>query len=224
MAFRAAGRFAAAILALLISACASGPTSPGASGPSSGPSAPLFGYPAAGWDERPEGRQWTTLAHQAIDTLAPQLVSVVPADIDAFCPGYRNASPANRRAFYVALLAEVARYESNFDPSVRYTESFKDSQGRPVVSRGLLQISQESANGYGCAIATADQLQDPATNIQCGVRILDRWIRQDQLVTGYVSGSWRGASRYWAVLRDRNKLVDMQAALNARPHCARRNS
>lgn len=183
--------------------------------------APIFGYPAAAWDARPDGRQWTTIANLALDQLAPQLTGVMPTDIDAFCPGYRTASPANRRAFYVALLSEIAREESNFDPAVTFTETIVDAQGRRVVSRGLLQLSQESANGYGCEISQAAQLHDPATNIQCGVRILARWLERDQLVAGYQSGAWRGASRYWAVFRDRNKLADMQAALNARPYCHR---
>lgn len=212
--------FPAALAALLsLASCTTTTVGGGSSG-----SAPIFGYPSVAWDVRPEGRQWTTIAHTAIDQLAPQLVTVTPTDIDAFCPGYANASPANRRAFYVALLAEVAKLESNLDPSVQFTESFNDASGRRVVSRGLLQLSQESANGYGCAIAQAQQLHDPTTNIQCGVRILDRWVGRDQLVAGYVSGAWRGASRYWSVFRDREKLVDIQAATNAQPYCKRRSS
>lgn len=185
-----------------------------------GPSRPS-GYPAAAWESRPDGRNWTLTAHQAIDTLAPQLTSVIPSDIDAFCPGYRATNPAGRRAFYVALLAELARYESNYDPSVRYTESFTDNSGNRVISRGLLQLSQESANGYGCGITNAEQLHDPTTNISCAVRILGRWVERDGVIAGYSAGAWRGASRYWSPLRDRNKLVDLQAALNAQPFCAR---
>jgi soluble lytic murein transglycosylase-like protein len=160
-------------------------------------------------------------AHQAIDALAPGLTSTTPSDIDAFCPGYRATNANGRRAFYVALLAELARYESNFDPTVRFTESFSDASGRRVVSRGLLQLSQESANGYGCGITNAEQLHDATTNISCAVRILDRWVQRDGAIAGYSAGAWRGASRYWSPFRDRNKLVDLQAALNAQPFCAR---
>jgi soluble lytic murein transglycosylase-like protein len=205
--------------AILLAACAAGTTIGGGVS-----SAPIFGYPSVAWDVRPEGRQWTTIANAGIDRLAPQLTAVAPTDIDAFCPGYKTASPANRRAFYVSLLGEIARFESNFDPSVKFTESFNDARGQRVVSRGLLQLSQESANQYGCAIASAEQLHDPATNIECGVRILDRWLTRDQVVAGYASGAWRGASRYWGVLRDREKLVDIQAATNAQPYCKRRTS
>jgi hypothetical protein len=185
-----------------------------------GPTRPS-GIPAAAWEVRPEGRNWTLAAHQAIDALAPQMLAVVPSDIDAFCPGYRTTNTAGRRAFYVSLLAELARYESNFDPSVRYTETFNDNSGQRVISRGLLQLSRESANGYGCSIADAEQLHDPQTNIACAVRILARWVERDGVVAGYQSGAWRGASRYWSPFRDRNKLVDLQAATNRQPFCAR---
>jgi hypothetical protein len=179
------------------------------------PSAPMA------WDVRVEGRQWTAVTQAAIDRLAPQILDILPADIDAFCPGYRTAGPAGRRLFYTALLSELARYESNFEPSTRMQESFSDSRGQRVISRGLLQLSQESANGYGCAITVPDQLYDPTTNIECAVRILGRWVERDQLIAGFSGGAWRGASRYWSPLRDRNKLVDLQAALIAKPYCAR---
>jgi len=208
--------FAAAVI-LLLAAC----ETTGGAGP--GPSRPV-GPPPAAWDVRPEGRAWTQAAHQAVAVLAPQLVTLTPNDIDAFCPGYRAANPDGRRAFYVSLLAELSRYESNFDPSVSFTESFSDSTGRRVVSRGLLQLSQESANGYGCGITDPQQLHDPETNIRCAVRILGRWVERDGVIAGYNSGAWRGASRYWSPFRDRNKLVDLQANLNAQPFCARRTS
>ncbi len=207
----------AAIVATLVTLAACETTG----GPLGGVPTRPVGYPAAAWEVRPEGRAWTAIAHQSVDALAPQLVSIIPTDIDAFCPGYRATNATGRRAFYVSLLAELARFESNFDPSVRYTESFSDNAGRRVVSRGLLQLSQESANGYGCAITNAEQLHDPQTNIACSVRILARWVERDGVIAGYSTGAWRGASRYWSPFRDRNKLVDLQAALNAQPFCAR---
>lgn len=210
-------RLGASLALLTLVACASGTV--GTGGVSS---SPIFGSsPSAAWDTQPAGRQWTAVAIAAIDRLAPQLASITPTDIDAFCPGYRDASPANRRAFYVSLLAEIAKHESNFDPAVRFTETAVDSRGQRIVSRGLLQLSQESANGYGCAISNAEQLHDPTANLECGVRIVDRWLTRDQVVAGYASGAWRGASRYWSVLRDREKLADIQSALNAKPYCRR---
>jgi len=214
---RAFGKILAAATMLMLAAC----ETTGGVGPGPGR---LSGPPPAAWDVRPEGRAWSQVGHQAVAVLAPQLVTLTPTDIDAFCPGYRTANAEGRRAFYVSLLAELARYESNFDPSVTFTESFSDASGRRVVSRGLLQLSQESANGYGCGISDAQQLHDPETNIRCAVRILGRWVERDGVISGYNAGAWRGASRYWSPFRDRNKLVDLQASLNAQPYCARRTS
>ncbi|MDX2235699.1 MAG: transglycosylase SLT domain-containing protein [Hyphomonadaceae bacterium] len=203
-----------AIAAIVLTGCAT------TAGPGGG-AIPRAGYPPNSWDVRLEGETWTATTHAAIDVLAPQLLTTLPADIDAFCPGYRTAAPANRRAFYVALLSELARYESNFDPAARVQETFTDASGQRVVSRGLLRLSPDAANGAGCAITNPQQLHDPTANIQCAVRILNRWVTQDQLIAGYSAGAWRGASRTWTSLRAREKLADLQAATNAKPYCAR---
>ena len=52
------------------------------------------------------------------------------------------------------LMVEMARYESGFKPEATYKENFKDSQGRFIISRGLYQLSVESANqkAYGCGV------------------------------------------------------------------------
>lgn len=203
----------AAALVLALAACAS------TGGKTGG--LPSRGYPPAGWSQRIESPVWTAAAHQALDGLAPQLLASVPTDIDAFCPGYRSADAAGRRAFYVMLLSELARLESNYDPAARYTEpQIRDRQGRNVISTGLLQISQESANGYGCAVTDQRQLEDGATNLQCGVRILSALIARDSVVTGYERG-WKGASRYWSPFRDNAKLAQLQDATNAAPYCKR---
>jgi hypothetical protein len=206
--------FIAAILALVLSACAS-------TGGKTGGTLPSRGYPPAGWSQRIESPVWTAAAHQALEGIAPQLLAATPTDIDAFCPGYRTADSAGRRAFYVLLLSELARLESNFDPAARFAEpTVRDRQGRNVISTGLLQISQESANGYGCAITDQRQLEDGATNLQCGVRILSNLIARDGVVTGYERG-WKGASRYWSPFRDNAKLAQLQDATNSAPYCKR---
>jgi soluble lytic murein transglycosylase-like protein len=168
-----------------------------------------------------EADAWTAATHQAIDGLAPTLLSATPRDIEAFCPGYAYQDGAGRRALYVDLLAMIARQESNLDPAARFVEpTIRDAQGRNVVSTGLLQISQESANGYGCQITDQRQLEDGATNLRCGVRIAGALIQRDGLIAGYERG-WKGAARYWAVLRDPAKLADLQQFTNTKPYCRR---
>ena len=107
----------------------------------------------------------------------------------------------------MGLLSIVARPESNFKPETTFTESFADSKGKKVVSRGLLQISIESANQkkYGCGIQKAEDLHDPAVNLTCGVKILDAWVQTDGVIASYGQHPPRGGGRYWSTLRERNK-------------------
>ena len=100
----------------------------------------------------------------------------------------------------IQTISIMAKYESSFNPQEKYTEGFSDAQGNKVISRGLLQISIESANqkAYGCNITKAEQLHDPKTNLECAVKIAVKWINQD----GVFFGSDKlGLGRYWSVGR-----------------------
>jgi hypothetical protein len=52
-------------------------------------------------------------------------------------------------------------------------------------------------------IPKAEDLHIPKVNIDCGVKIVNRWLERDGRIGSKVSGSWRGSSRYFAVLSDR---------------------
>jgi hypothetical protein len=201
----------ACVLGALLAACAT--TS------SSSVGLPSRGYPPAGWSARIEAPAWTAAAHQALDAEAAGLLAATPGDIDAFCPGYRSADAAGRRAFYVLFLSEIARIESNFDPAARRLDPAAGSR-RNNVNTGLLQISQERANANGCGIVDQRQLEDGATNVRCGVRILADLVGRDGVLTGYQRG-WKGAARTWAPLRDTARIAQVQAATNAAPYCRR---
>jgi hypothetical protein len=177
--------------------------------------------PILAWDHLPEGRAWTDHTRAAIDELAPTLPTLVPDDIATYCPRYPDLDLPARRTFWIALLAALARHESSHDPATQFQESFPDAAGRPVVSRGLLQLSRESAGGYGCRIRDEQELHDPATNLRCGVRILARWIERDRVIADRVDGRWRGAARYWSPFRRaaaRDSIARDTAAL---PDCRR---
>lgn len=152
-------------------------------------------------EERPEGKEWTSHVLKELDLLGTDLITVMPLDYGIWCPKYQSISYHERKAFWAYLLSEMARFESGFDPSTSYTESFTDSSGQPVVSRGLLQLSIESANDYGCGFQTSADVHDPKQNLSCGIRILNRWMKNDQRIGSKVSGSWKGGARYWSVLR-----------------------
>ncbi|MBO9666909.1 MAG: transglycosylase SLT domain-containing protein [Bdellovibrio sp.] len=147
------------------------------------------------------GKAWSTYVDQKLDTLGADMLDVIPADYATFCPKYKTFSYKERKEFWAYLMSWMIKYESNFNTNSTYTESFADSSGNKVVSRGLFQISIESGNAYGCGFKTSSDLHDPYQNLACGIRILNRWVGRDGRMAGKVSSSWQGGARYWSVLR-----------------------
>lgn len=152
-----------------------------------------------------KGKEWTEYVDRQLDILGQDLLDVIPADRALFCPKYSGLSYAQRKHYWTFMLSAMARFESNFNTNSKYTEGFNDSNGSAVISRGLLQISIESANSYGCGFKSAQELHDPLKNLSCGIRILNRWVTRDGRIAGKVSSKWRGGARYWAVLRAGDK-------------------
>ena len=95
----------------------------------------------------PDSQSWKGFVSSAIDQYGSSLLSSTPKDIAEWCPTYRQHSDDERKAFWSYLMPSLMRYESNYDPSVTYTEPFNDASGNRVLSRGPLQLSIESANG-----------------------------------------------------------------------------
>ena len=155
------------------------------------------------WDTHtPDAEEWTLATLEAIEDHGASLLTEIPDDVKTFCPNYSALELPQREAFWVFLISAMAAKESSFDPKQDFVEDFKDSNGNKVVSRGLLQISKESANEYGCDISNAQDLYDPKINLSCGVRILNRWISKDGVIAQKNDDQqWRGLARYWAVLR-----------------------
>lgn len=155
---------------------------------------------------------WSQMAAKALKELGGDLLKITPVDIDYYCNQVdpREAwARTDKIAFWVMQISALARFESGFNPSTSYQEDFRDQQGNYVISRGLLQLSQESANGYGCNITNAQQLHDPETNIRCGVRILNRWVARDKAIASS-EAPWKGAARYWSPFRSAEKKAAMR--------------
>lgn len=93
-------------------------------------------------------------------------------------------------------LSIAAKYESGFDPSVKYAES-GDLAG--VTSRGLLQISIVSSRSYNCGFANEQEIHQPIKNLECGVKILHRWSKEYGVMLN--GDKYSGLGRYWAVGR-----------------------
>ena len=94
----------------------------------------------------------------------------------------------------------MAKYESSFKPETQFKESFNDSKGKPVISRGLLQLSIESANqkAYGCNIKKAEEMHNPKTNLECAVKIVVFQANKSGTLMGEPK---LGCSSYWSVCR-----------------------
>lgn len=181
-------------------------------------------YPAAAWDAEPDGARWTAFAHAAVEQHGQSLLQTIPTDIEQFCPGFASRGEKDRQAFWVFLMSSLAKFESSYNPATSFDETTVDTgmvtrDGAPIISRGLLQISRESANGYGCGIADPQQLHDPETNIVCGVRIFNRWIERDGVISGKEGKRWRGLARYFSPFRSAKKLASMQADASRQPYC-----
>jgi len=156
--------------------------------------------PALPWaGKHKDADKWS--AHLIVKIAESNLPSVVPKDYAKVCKSYEALSKEMRVQVWANLISKMAKYESGYKPGTSFKEGFSDSKGLAVISRGLLQISQESANSYGCGIKEASQLHDAIINLSCAVKILDRWAGRDKVFSGYAGGKYLGGGRYWAVMR-----------------------
>ncbi len=177
------------------------------------------------WEGNTQGAELEYFAKAALNQHGQDLLKAVPDDIETYCPNYYRSTYEQRLDFWAGFISSLSHFESSHQNHVWYQERFNDVQGNPVISRGLLQISIESGNGYGCGLTDQQQLHDPKTNISCGVRILNRWVGQeDKVVSGrggwWVFGSsWKGAARYWSPFRDPNKRNRIASATRDLPYC-----
>lgn len=180
-------------LAYVLTGCSTVPSTPQVEHPAAAPPPPVSDPEpkkyVADWDAKhPE---WTLLLRQALFDNGKALL--------------KDDGRCDPMQFFVLLISTMSRFESNHSATVTYTENFRDNQGNLIVSRGPLQVSKESCNGYGAGIKDEKELHDPYTNFRCAVLILNKWIPLDGTVADGKPGAWRGGARYWSVLRDVTK-------------------
>lgn len=157
------------------------------------------------WDgKHKDYKDWTAYSYDAVTEFGKDMLASNPIDIKTFCPNYRSLGEENKKMFWVHLLSSMTEFESGFKPETKFQEGFKDNNGDYIISRGLLQLSIESARGYKCNLIDATDLHSAQKNLECGVRIMNRWLKEDGRIAGQVDGKWRGGARYWAVLRKRS--------------------
>lgn len=143
------------------------------------------------WSGQPDGAKWTAYLDEAMSVLPENGPIVTPCKKLTLKPCAKQ------------LLSIMAKRESGFKPETSFKEDFNDSKGSAVISRGLFQISQESANqkAYGCGIKKAQDLHDPKINIECAVKIL---AYQAKKTGTLIDGQKGGCGAYWSVCRSKN--------------------
>lgn len=135
--------------------------------------------------------QWDAIVEKA---LPPAMLSQeVPRDVRRFCPRFYGMSEVDKRAFWAYFFQALAGAEAGLKPDtrVRHTEpavAVRDQvTGRLVRSEGLLQLTYEDQQRYGCDFNwEADRslppkdpektILQPKNNLECGVKILNNQI------------------------------------------------
>lgn len=138
----------------------------------------------------PDHPEWDKALYDAIAEIKSD------KEIDLIIPCSSKTHPVECVA---QLISIMAKYESDFNPDASYKEGFSDADG-PVISRGLLQISQLSANqkAYGCNIKNAKDLHDPKVNLKCAVKIISYQAMKSGTLIGEPK---KGCAAYWSVCR-----------------------
>jgi hypothetical protein len=159
------------------------------------------------WDFRPEAPAWTAATLRALEGDGAALQTVVPEDIDVFCPGYESKSGPERRAFWAGLFSALAKHESTWNPAA------SGGGGRWI---GLLQIAPSTARNYGCSADSTAELKDGSANLSCAVKIAAVQVARDGLVAGDGDD---GVGRDWAPFRSSEKRADIARWTRAQSYC-----
>ena len=149
--------------------------------------------------------QWDVIVEKA---LPPEMLSSeVPRDVRRFCPRFYGMSEADKRAFWAYFFQALAGAEAGLKPDtrVRHTEPAvavrDDVTGRMVRSEGLLQLTYEDQERYGCDFNweadkklppkdPAKTILQPENNLECGVKILSNQILTQHKPLFSTTGYW----------------------------------
>ncbi|MDQ1847653.1 transglycosylase SLT domain-containing protein [Gemmobacter fulvus] len=163
--------------------------------------------PSMRWDTRPEAAEWTVKTLMAVAEEDQALATRVPADIAQWCPGYEEASLMERRAFWVALISAVGKYESSYNPRAA------GGGGKYI---GIMQISPRSAANYGCDATSASALKDGTANLACAVEMVAHHVERDGVAVG---NGRQGIGRDWMPFRKGEKRAEMANWVSKQTYC-----
>jgi hypothetical protein len=153
--------------------------------------------------------QWDAIVEQA---LPPDMLSPMAARaVRSYCPKFAQESEADKRAFWAYTFQALAGAEAGLNPEtdVHHTQAVLAKTDtvtkRPIRQEGLLQLTYEDNDRYGCDFDwqhdrtlpekdPARTILEPAHNLACGVKIMENQIIQQKkpLVS---------RTSYWATLQ-----------------------
>lgn len=158
----------------------------------------------ATWDP-----QWDLFVERS---LPPDLLSATAARaVRSYCPRFVSEPEADKRAFWAYVFQALAGAEAGLDPttSVRHLQAAVNRQDtvshRPVRQEGLLQLTYQDAERYGCEFNWKQDrklgendpgktILQPERNLACGLSIMENQIikQNKPLIV---------RSSYWATLQ-----------------------
>ncbi|MQA20923.1 transglycosylase SLT domain-containing protein [Rugamonas rivuli] len=148
------------------------------------------------WDQKPERKAWSK---QLLGSVQANLTSLELGNPDGFIQGYSGLSADLKLKFWSELIVAMAFRESSWNPHSIYHEP----PPLGIDSIGLLQLSYEDEGPYGLEPLSrqAHSLEDPLVNLRCGVTVLVKLLAHDHVVELTSGSTYKGAPRYWSVMR-----------------------
>lgn len=165
-----------------------------------------WAIPAARWDDHPRGPRWTAAVLSALRGPGAPLLETEPDDINTWCPGYLDATPEQRAAFWTGLISALAWHESTHNPR---------AVGGGGQWFGLVQISPGTARWRDCDVGSGEALLNGAANLRCGVRIMGVTVPRDNVV----SEGMRGVAADWGPFHSARKREDMRNWVREQDYC-----
>jgi hypothetical protein len=162
------------------------------------PAPALKAAPATPIAEKKEelgGKTWDPAWDELVEKALPadMLSGQAARAVRSYCPRFAEEPEADQRAFWAYVFQALAGAEAGLDPTVNvhHTEAavavIDPVTKRPVRQEGLLQLSYEDSDRYGCDFDWEKDRQlpakdpgrtilDPARNLRCGVKIMENQV------------------------------------------------
>jgi hypothetical protein len=151
---------------------------------------------------------WDTFVERSLP--AALLSRKVPRDVRRFCPCFFKMSATDKRAYWAYFFQALAGAEAGLNAKSNVLHSDMNMgtdrvTGERVHSEGLLQLTYEDRERYGCKFNWARDrnspphdprrtILNPENNLGCGIKILTKQIIVERKPLF-------SASSYWATLR-----------------------